>query len=65
LRKFVIAIAQDGGKIEQPRHVHESQWGVSCPYSTPENKKVGLNQNFAMSVVILFKSLLIVIAVMN
>jgi len=48
LRKFVIPMAQEGGKIEAPRHVHSSQWGVSCPYATPEGKKVGLTQGLAM-----------------
>ena len=48
LRKFIIPMNQDGGKIETPRHVHASQWGFSCPYSTPEGKKVGLVQGFAM-----------------
>jgi len=30
LRKFIIPMNQDGGKIETPRHVQGSQWGVSC-----------------------------------
>lgn len=48
LRKFIIPMNQDGGKIETPRHVQGSQWGISCPYSTPEGKKVGLVQGFSM-----------------
>lgn len=48
LRKFVIPIAADGGKIEAPRRVHMSQWGVSCMYATPEGKKVGLSQGLSM-----------------
>jgi len=30
LRKFIIPMANDGGKIEPPRHLHGSQWGTSC-----------------------------------
>lgn len=30
LRKFVIPMANDGGKIELPRTVHGAQWGISC-----------------------------------
>ena len=44
LRKFIIPMANEGGKIEPPRHLHGSQWGASCPYETPEGKKVGLVQ---------------------
>ncbi len=29
-RKFVIPMANEGGKIEPPRHLHGSQWGCSC-----------------------------------
>lgn len=44
LRKFVITLAKDGGKIELPRFLHGSQWGGSCMYETPEGKRVGLVQ---------------------
>lgn len=30
VRKFVIPMANEGGKIEPPRHLHGSQWGTSC-----------------------------------
>lgn len=49
LRKFIIPMSNEGGKIEAPRHVQGSQWRISCPYSTPEGKKVGLVQGFAMA----------------
>jgi DNA-directed RNA polymerase II subunit RPB2 len=48
LRKFIIPMANEGGKIEPPRHLHGSQWGTSCPYETPEGKKVGLVQILPM-----------------
>lgn len=48
LRKFVIPLNTDAGKIEGPRHLHGSQWGVACMYKTPEGKQVGLVQGFAM-----------------
>ena len=30
LRKFVIPLNADAGKVEGPRHVHGAQWGVAC-----------------------------------
>ena len=48
LRKFIIPMANEGGKIEPPRHSHGSQWGFACPWETPEGKRVGLVQNIAM-----------------
>lgn len=48
LRKFIIPLNADAGKIEKPRHLHGSQWGVACMYKTPEGKQVGLVLGFAM-----------------
>lgn len=30
IRKFIIPMNNEGGKIEPPRHLHGSQWGTSC-----------------------------------
>lgn len=38
-RKFVTPIAAEGGKVEGPRRLHNSQWAGSCPAETPEGKK--------------------------
>jgi len=47
-RKFVTPINAEGGKIEGPRHLHNSHWGAVCPAETPEGKKCGLVTNAAM-----------------
>lgn len=46
LRKSRIPMSNDGGKIEQPRHLNGSNG--NCPYDTPEGKQVGLVQSLAM-----------------
>lgn len=39
LRKTVTPMSKDGGKIDKPRKLHPSQYGVECPGGTPEGKK--------------------------
>ena len=39
LRKVVTPISQEGGKIDAPRKLHSSQWGITCLAETPEGKK--------------------------
>jgi DNA-directed RNA polymerase beta subunit len=56
LRKFVIPMAKDGGKIEPPRHLHGSSWGLPCPYETPEGKRVGLVQNMSAGMIVTVES---------
>lgn len=51
-RKLVITISADGGKIEKPRYLHNSQWGSACPAETPEGKKCGLVTNLAIGCLI-------------
>ena len=51
-RKFVTSISSDSGKIEAPRHLHNSHWGVVCPSETPEGKKCGLVTNASVQCVI-------------
>lgn len=46
-RKFVIAV-EETAKIEEPRHIQFSQWGVACIYATPEGKKVGTVQGLSI-----------------
>ena len=53
LRKLITPINQDsGGKIDLPRKLHNSQWGVCCIAETPEGKKVGLAKQLALSCLI-------------
>jgi DNA-directed RNA polymerase II subunit RPB2 len=47
LRKFLIPIANEGSKIELPRHLHTGSWFGPCPYDTPEGKKVGFMLAFS------------------
>lgn len=37
------------GKLVQPRKLHSTQYGVICPFETPEGGGVGLVKNLAMS----------------
>lgn len=41
-RKISITIAKDGGKVVAQRQQHNSNWGIICPFGTPEGAKVGL-----------------------
>ena len=52
LRKLCLSMANDGGKIDKPRQLHNSQWALSCAWETPEGKSVGLVQNFAMASIV-------------
>ncbi len=38
-RKFITPMSAEGGKVEGPRHLHNSHWAVVCPAETPEGKK--------------------------
>ena len=51
-RKLITPISAEGGKVEQPRHLHNSHWGSACPAETPEGKKCGLVTNLAMGCLI-------------
>nr|QBK86388.1 MAG: DNA-directed RNA polymerase subunit beta [Marseillevirus LCMAC102] len=48
LRKLVTPISAEGGKVEAPRELHNSHWGIVCSTETPEGKKCGLVKNIAM-----------------
>lgn len=45
LNKTVTPMNEDDIKIVAPRKLHGSQYGIICPYDTPEGKKVGLTKN--------------------
>lgn len=52
LRKLVTPVGEDGKKIEEPRYLHNSQWGACCMYETPEGKTCGLVSNQALGCLI-------------
>lgn len=47
LRRLTAPISVKG-KVEKPRQLHGSHYGIICPSDTPEGKMVGLNKVFAM-----------------
>ena len=44
----VIAPIDRSGKLIEPRTLHNTQWGVICPFETPEGASVGIVKNLAM-----------------
>ena len=51
LRKIVTPI-DEGGKVDAPRKLHGSHWGIIGPYETPEGKKCGLIKHMAATALI-------------
>lgn len=47
LRRVNTAIEKTG-KLVQPRKLHPTQWGMTCPSETPEGSSVGLVKNLAL-----------------
>jgi DNA-directed RNA polymerase II subunit RPB2 len=52
MRKIVTSISADGAKINGPRNLHSSHFGLICPAETPEGKKCGLIKNMAVTTLI-------------
>lgn len=52
MRKIVTPMSSEGGKIDAPRKLHSSHWGILCPAETPEGKKCGLIKNLALTALI-------------
>ena len=48
LRRIVAPIDKNG-KLTDPRKLHCTQWGVICPFETPEGGSVGIVKNMAMT----------------
>lgn len=48
LRKFHVPMG-DSGTTMAPRRLHPSQYAISCPYETPEGKKIGIVKGAALS----------------
>ena len=47
LRRIVAPYKKDG-KLTEPRKLHCTQFGVICPYETPEGGSVGMVKNMSM-----------------
>ena len=48
LRRIVTAGLDKNGKTVDPRKLHCTQWGVICPFETPEGGSIGLVKNMAL-----------------
>jgi DNA-directed RNA polymerase II subunit RPB2 len=47
LRRIVAPIDKNG-KLTDPRKLHCTQWGVICPFETPEGGSIGIVKNMAL-----------------
>ena len=48
LRRIAAPIDKNG-KLTEPRKLHCTQWGVICPFETPEGGGVGIVKNMALT----------------
>jgi DNA-directed RNA polymerase II subunit RPB2 len=48
LRRVNAPRAEKGGKITEPRKLHNTQWGRFCPSETPDGHMVGILKNMAL-----------------
>ena len=48
LRRIVAPIDKNG-KLTDPRKLHCTQWGVICPFETPEGGSIGIVKNMALT----------------
>lgn len=53
IRRLTAPISIDG-KIQVPRHLHGSHWGIVDPFDTPEGDDVGLDKIFSILVQVTF-----------
>ncbi len=49
LRRVVSAQFDKNGKFTEPRKLHCTQWGIICPFETPEGSPIGLIKNMALT----------------
>jgi DNA-directed RNA polymerase II subunit RPB2 len=45
----IVAPIDKNGKLTDPRKLHCTQWGVICPFETPEGGSVGIVKNMALT----------------
>jgi len=48
LRRIVTSLDKNGKTVD-PRKLHCTQWGVICPFETPEGASIGLVKNMALT----------------
>jgi DNA-directed RNA polymerase II subunit RPB2 len=51
LRRLVTPTGNEG-KVSKLRQLHMSQWGILCPFETPEGKQCGIVKNFSLSTIV-------------
>ena len=44
----IVAPVERGGKLVAPRQLHNSTFGVICPFETPEGASIGIVKNMAL-----------------
>jgi len=44
----IVAPLDKNGKLTDPRKLHCTQWGVICPFETPEGGSIGIVKNMAL-----------------
>jgi DNA-directed RNA polymerase II subunit RPB2 len=44
----IVAPIDKNGKLTDPRKLHCTQWGVICPFETPEGGSIGIVKNMAL-----------------
>ena len=47
LRRIVTSLDKNGKTVD-PRKLHCTQWGVICPFETPEGGSIGIVKNMAL-----------------
>jgi len=45
----IVAQIDKNGKLTEPRKLHCTQWGVICPFETPEGGSIGIVKNMALT----------------
>ena len=48
MRRIVAPLLKEG-KLTDPRKLHCTQWGVICPFETPEGSSIGIVKNMALT----------------
>lgn len=45
----VVSQFDKNGKFTEPRKLHCTQWGIICPFETPEGSSIGIVKNMALT----------------
>jgi DNA-directed RNA polymerase II subunit RPB2 len=52
LRRINAPRAEKGGKITDPRKLHNTQWGLLCPSESPDGNMIGIVKNMSLPTVV-------------